>query len=94
VIGFYISAVLQSRIRAVAFTAVLLILYGMLYVILRSEDNALLMGSLLIFAVLALVMVITRNLDWYRVAEQVANQAVVISGQSAKDLANGSVKTE
>jgi len=94
VIGFYISAVLQSRIRAVAFTAVLLILYGMLYLILRSEDNALLMGSLLIFAVLALVMVITRNLDWYRVAEQVANQAVVISGQSGKDLDNGSVKTE
>jgi inner membrane protein len=81
VIGLYISAVLQSRLRAAVFTGLLLLLYGMLYAILCSEDNALLMGSLLIFAILALVMVITRKLDWYRVADQVAGQAVTIGGR-------------
>jgi inner membrane protein len=30
-----------------------------------SEDTALLMGSLLLFGLLTLVMVITRRLDWY-----------------------------
>ena len=68
-------------------------LYGMLYLILRSEDNALLMGSLLIFAVLAFVMLLTRDLDWYRVSEQVAKHAGRQSGRDSM-LANGPVGTE
>lgn len=70
-IGAYFSAVLQSRGRAMLLSASLLAMYGMLFLILRSEGNALLMGSLLIFAVLALVMMLTRRLDWYRVSEQI-----------------------
>lgn len=84
-IGLYISAVLESRLRAAVFTGLLLLLYSMLYVILCSEDNALLMGSLLIFAILALLMVITRKLDWYRVAEQLASQAATIGGRPGDD---------
>lgn len=42
-----------------------LLLYGMLCGILSSEDNSLLMGSLLIFGVLSLVMIVTRRIDWY-----------------------------
>lgn len=40
----------------------------MLYAILLSEDNALLMGSLLLFLALATVMLVTRRVDWYGVA--------------------------
>jgi hypothetical protein len=47
------------------------------------EDNALLTGSLLIFAILTLVMVKTRKLDWYQLADQLANQAVTIHGGSS-----------
>ncbi len=71
-IGVYGSAVLKSRTRAVVLAGSLLVLYGMLYVILQSEDNALLMGSLLIFGVLAFVMILTRDLDWYRLSGQVS----------------------
>jgi inner membrane protein len=39
-------------------------LYGALYLLLQSEDHALLLGSLLVFGMLAAVMVITRKLDW------------------------------
>jgi inner membrane protein len=38
-----------------------------LYGILTSEDSALMMGSLLLFGVLAAIMVATRKLDWYSV---------------------------
>ncbi len=69
-IGFYVSAVLQSWLRALAVTGLLAILYAMLYFILQSEDNALLMGALLLFAVLSLVMVVTRKVDWYAIGEQ------------------------
>jgi len=37
----------------------------LLYGILQSEDYALLMGSVMIFAVIALVMYLTRKIDWY-----------------------------
>lgn len=74
-IGVYISAVLKSATRALAFSGTMLLLYGMLFTILRSEDNALLMGSLLIFGVLAVVMLVTRRLDWYGVSQQLAQQA-------------------
>jgi inner membrane protein len=56
-----------------AFAGKFLALYGMLYIILQSEDNALLMGSILIFVVLMLIMTVTRNLDWYKVGEQIEN---------------------
>ena len=39
-------------------------LNSVLYGILKSEDHALMAGSLLVFAVLATVMVATRNVDW------------------------------
>jgi inner membrane protein len=42
-------------------------LYTMLYWILRSEDYSLLMGSLLLFGVLATLMIATRRVDWTNV---------------------------
>jgi len=71
-IGFYVSSILQSAKQGGIITAALLLLYGMLYGILSSEDNSLLMGSLLIFGVLSLVMVVTRRLDWYAVTDSMA----------------------
>lgn len=61
----YVSGVLRSRWRAGVFAGLLTGLYGALYSLLVSEDNALLMGSLLLFGVLATVMVVTRRVDWY-----------------------------
>jgi len=46
-------------------SGLLVALYGVLYGILVSEDNALMMGSLLLFGVLAAIMVATRKIDWY-----------------------------
>jgi inner membrane protein len=39
--------------------------YLYLFITLQSEDWALLIGSIGMFAVLALVMFVTRNVDWY-----------------------------
>jgi inner membrane protein len=40
-------------------------LYAALYGLLVSEDNALVLGSLLLFAILAVAMLATRRIDWY-----------------------------
>jgi len=66
-LGFYLATVLRSAGRGVAFAAVLTALYGALYGLLVSEDSALLLGSVLVFAMLAAAMVLTRKVDWYQV---------------------------
>lgn len=42
----------------------LCLLYGYLYIILQLEDYALLIGSIGLFVILALVMYLTRSIDW------------------------------
>lgn len=64
-IGVYVGHVLHSAWRGAGFAAGLAMLYGMLYALLSAEDYALLMGSLLVFGLLACVMLLTRKLDWY-----------------------------
>jgi inner membrane protein len=61
----YAAAILRGRLRALGVGAALAALYGYLYVLLQAEDYALLLGSVGLFLILALVMWITRRLDWY-----------------------------
>ena len=67
-IGHYLGHVLRSRLRGLGFAATLGLLYAALYGLLVSEDNALVLGSGLLFAILAALMVATRKVDWYRVS--------------------------
>jgi len=41
-------------------------LYGYLYVLLKNEDYALLIGSVGLFVIVALIMFLTRHVNWYR----------------------------
>ncbi len=64
-ISAYAGWVFESRkfgLRAlVAFGT----LYGLIYLLLRLEDQALLVGALASFAAIAAVMYFTRRMDWY-----------------------------
>ena len=66
-LGHYLRHVLGGWRPGLAVSGLLVALYGVLYGILVSEDNALVMGSLLLFGVLAAIMFATRKLDWYSV---------------------------
>ena len=67
-ITVYLTGVLRRLGLALGAGAGLATLYGMLYWILRSEDYSLLMGSLLLFGVLAILMIATRRIDWSKIA--------------------------
>ena len=64
-ITVYLCSVLKGVKRGLLFGGVLATVYGVLYGLLLSEDFALVAGSSLIFGALALVMLLTRNIDWY-----------------------------
>lgn len=66
-IGAYAVSVLRRGSRAVWVGALVAALYGYLYVLLRNEDYALLIGSIGLFAALAATMWLTRKVDWYGV---------------------------
>ncbi len=65
--GFYLSHVLGGPKQGLGFAALLGLVYSILFGLLQAEEIALLLGALLLFTILALVMVLTRKLDWYRV---------------------------
>ena len=65
-IGFYVAGILHSGGRGAGFAGMLTLLYGTLYVLLGADDYALLMGSVLLFGLLAAVMVLTRDIDWFK----------------------------
>ena len=64
--GFYLSHVLGGPKQGVGFAALLGLVYAILFGLLQAEEAALLLGALLLFTILALVMGLTRKLDWYR----------------------------
>lgn len=66
-IVYYSAAVLSTWRRAAIMTPILVISYIFLYVVLQSEDYALLLGSIGLFVILGGVMVLTRRIDWYGV---------------------------
>ena len=66
-VTLYASAVLHSWRRGLLLAPALAAAYGFLYTILQSEDFAMLIGSIGLFVILGLVMVLTRRVDWYRV---------------------------
>lgn len=60
----YSASVFRSSRMAAGIGGILMILYGFIYVIIRSEDQALLMGSLGLFIILAVVMYFSRKIKW------------------------------
>lgn len=64
-VSAYAAAVLRAGLRGAAGIGLWLsALYGVLFVLLRLEDLALLVGSVFVFLVLAAVMYLTRRFDW------------------------------
>jgi inner membrane protein len=57
--------IFSSRIQAIRALIVFSLLYSLIYLLLRLEDNALLVGAISSFLAVAAVMYLTREIDWY-----------------------------
>jgi inner membrane protein len=70
-LGYYAGHVLGGWRAGLGFAAGMATLFGVLYLLLQMEQGSLIIGSVLLFAVLATVMVATRRMDWYALADQI-----------------------
>jgi inner membrane protein len=68
-IGFYTVTIFKNKKLTALMSGVLILLYGFIYTILQLEDYALLMGSIGLFIVLAVIMYLSRKIDWYTIAK-------------------------
>ncbi len=66
----YCFSVLHAKSRALVIAMLLTALYGYLYILLLMDQYALLFGSVFLFGVLATVMYITKDLDWYSLEQK------------------------
>ena len=64
-ITWYCRFSLGGVVRTFMIGAGLAGIYLFLYITLRQQDYALLMGAIALFVVLAIVMYVTRKVDWY-----------------------------
>jgi inner membrane protein len=65
-ITFYANSHFKKWKTALVFAAVLSILYSFIFILIRLEDTALLVGSIGLFIVLALIMYASRKINWYQ----------------------------
>ncbi|NLM00022.1 MAG: cell envelope integrity protein CreD [Treponema sp.] len=66
---FYASAIFKKFKWGTLLSSVQLVSYIFLYGTLQAEDYALLIGSIGLFVVVALLMFITRKIDWYGLSQ-------------------------
>ena len=71
-ISAYAGWVFESRRQGFIALAAFTLLYALIYVLMRLEDLALMVGAFASFAAIAVVMYVTRRLDWYGVATPAA----------------------
>ncbi|HHU0692001.1 cell envelope integrity protein CreD [Citrobacter sp. Marseille-Q3906] len=67
--GVYLQAILQGWRNSILFTVALLSLDGVMWVLLRSQDSALLLGTGVLLLALCGIMFLTRHLDWHSLAQ-------------------------
>lgn len=67
-ITLYVKSHFKNWNASAALGGVLTALYGFILVLISLENTALIIGSIGLFIVLATVMYVTRNIDWYHLS--------------------------
>lgn len=65
--AWYLFYVMKGFKAAALFSVILSSLYAVMYMLLQSSGKTFLIGSVISFVLLAVVMFITRHIDWYQI---------------------------
>jgi inner membrane protein len=72
-ISSYAAAALRARRAGVVLGATLSLIYALLYGLVVSEQYSLMMGAIALLVVIAVLMYLTRRVDWYTYAPTAQN---------------------
>ncbi|MBX2921816.1 MAG: cell envelope integrity protein CreD [Chitinophagaceae bacterium] len=75
-ITLYTKSLFAEWKVALLFASLLSLLYGFIFVLIQLQDNALLFGSVGLFAVLAIIMYYSRKINWYGTGQKEINTAI------------------
>ena len=78
----YVGGALRSKVAAIITAATLAGLYAFMYVLLSNEDYALLIGSVGLFIIMGVVMLLTRKVDWYGIE---LRQETAVDAESSEE---------
>ena len=67
---FYARSVFKQIKATQLLGLVMVLVFGFMFTVINQEDYALLIGSIGLFIVLAIVMAVSRKIDWDRAGEQ------------------------
>jgi inner membrane protein len=70
----YVHSIFKNKAQTAMLAALLCVLYIFLYVILQLEDIALLIGSIGLFIILAVIMFLSRKIQWNKTDEAIENE--------------------
>lgn len=82
IVGGYATAVLRARRAGLLLGGVLALIYALLYGLIAADEYALLIGALVLLAMVALLMYLTRGVDWYSYVTTSTESPAAIMGQS------------
>ncbi|HEV2483443.1 MAG TPA: inner membrane CreD family protein [Puia sp.] len=66
-ISWYVGSVLRSPRTSLFIALILAVQYGFVFILIQSQDYALLMGSIGLFIILAIVMYFSRKIQWEKI---------------------------
>jgi inner membrane protein len=66
-ISWYVGSVLRSPRTSLFIALILAVQYGFIFILIQSQDYALLMGSIGLFIILAIVMYFSRKIQWEKI---------------------------
>jgi len=67
-VTLYAKNIFKNNKLTAVFSGLLALLYGFFYSLMQLEDYALLLGSIGLFIILAVIMYLTRKIDWYGIS--------------------------
>lgn len=68
-VSIYVKKIFKSKNLWLVISSVLSILYVFIFTIIQLQEYSLLMGSIGLFITLAIIMYLSRNIDWYNVGK-------------------------
>lgn len=80
-VATYVGGLFKNTRIVAGFTIALTALYTYIFLIIQSEDYALLFGSIGLFGIMAVIMYFSRKVDWYAVSRQTENTGNDTAGE-------------